>query len=47
MINRMLNDLKKHHIISFEKGFITIHDLNFLKKEIECADCPLAICRID
>lgn len=47
MINRMLNDLKKHHIISFEKGFITIHDLNFLKKQIECADCPLAICRID
>ena len=47
MINRMLNDLKRHHIISFEKGFITIHDLNLLKKEIECADCPLAICRID
>ena len=47
MINRMLNDLKKHHILSFEKGFITIHDINFLKKEIECADCPLAICRID
>ncbi len=47
MINRMLNDLKKHHILSFEKGFITIHNLNFLKKEIECADCPLAICRID
>ena len=47
MINRILNDLKKHHIISFEKGFITIHDLNFLKNEIECADCPLAICRID
>ena len=47
MINRMLNDLKKHHILSFEKGFITIHNLDFLKKEIECADCPLAICRID
>lgn len=47
MINRMLNDLKNHHILSFEKGFITIHNLDFLKKEIECADCPLAICRID
>lgn len=47
MINRMLNDLKNHHILSFEKGYITIHDLKFLKKEIECADCPLAICRID
>lgn len=47
MINRMLNDLKKHQIISFEKGYITILDLAFLKKEIECADCPLIICRID
>ncbi len=47
MINRMLNDLKRHHILSFDKGYITIHNLNFLKKEIECADCPLAICRID
>ena len=47
MINRMLNDLKKHHIISFTKGYITILDLEFLKKEIECAHCPLIICRID
>lgn len=47
MINRMLNDLKKHAIITFDKGFITIHDLAFLKREIECADCPLLICRID
>ena len=47
MNNRMLNDLKIHHIIKIEKGFITIHNLDFLKKEIECADCPLAICRID
>lgn len=47
MINRMLNDLKNHHILSFEKGFITIHNLAFLKKQIECADCPLSVCRID
>ena len=47
MINRMLNDLKQHQIISFQKGYITIHQLAFLKKEIECANCPLTICRID
>lgn len=47
MINRMLNDLKNHHIITFDKGFITILDLPYLKKAIECADCPLFICRID
>jgi len=47
MINRMLNDLKKHNIISFEKGYITIHALQFLKDEIACENCPLQICRID
>ena len=47
MINRMLNDLKKHHILSFDKGYITIHNLKFLKDEIACENCPLQICRID
>lgn len=47
MINRMLNNLKKQHILSFDKGYITIHDLNYLKDEIACENCPLQICRID
>ncbi|MFJ7950854.1 Crp/Fnr family transcriptional regulator [Lysinibacillus sp. NPDC096418] len=47
MINRMLNDLKKHHILTFDKGYITIHNLKFLKDEIACENCPLQICRID
>ena len=47
MINRMLNDLKKQHIISFERGEIVIHEIQTLKKEIDCDNCPLTICRID
>lgn len=47
MINRMLNDLKKLKVISFKKGFITIHNMYYLKSEIDCSDCPLDICRID
>ncbi len=47
MINRMLNDLKKQNIITFEKGYITVLDLNFLKQEIACENCPASICRID
>lgn len=47
MINRMLNDLKKQKIITFEKGYITILDLEFLKQEIACENCPATICRID
>ena len=47
MINRMLNDLKKHHIISFDKGFITILNFQYFKNEINCENCPISICRID
>lgn len=47
MINRMLNDLKKQNVISFEKGYITVLDLEYLKQEIACENCPTTICRID
>ena len=47
VVNRMLNDLKNNQIISFQKGIITIHDFAFLRKEIECDNCPIDICRID
>lgn len=47
MVNRMLSDMRKSNIISVNKGHITIHDLTLLKSEIECENCPLAICRID
>lgn len=47
MVNRMLTDLRKNRIISMVKGYITIHDLTHLKNEIDCENCPLAICRID
>lgn len=47
MVNRMLSDLRKDNIISIEKSYITILDLSFLKREIECDNCPLSICRID
>lgn len=47
MINRMLTHLRKTNIIKIEKNHITILDLNYLKKEIDCENCPLVICRID
>ncbi|WP_163101748.1 Crp/Fnr family transcriptional regulator [Peribacillus alkalitolerans] len=45
--NRMLSDLRKQKIISIEKGIITIHDLEYLKTEIDCENCPAEICNID
>lgn len=47
VVNRLLSDLRKANIISVDKGTITIHDLDYLKDEIDCENCPLEICRID
>lgn len=47
VVNRMLNDLKSGQIVTFNKSIITIHDLDYLRREIECDNCPLTICRID
>ncbi|WP_084031660.1 Crp/Fnr family transcriptional regulator [Anaerobacillus arseniciselenatis] len=45
-VNRMLNDLKKDKIISVDKGFITVRDIQFLKDYLHCGDCPVEICTI-
>lgn len=47
-INRMLSDLRKNGVISIEdSGKIVIHQINYLKREIDCENCPLEICNID
>ena len=45
--NRMLNDLRKNEILSISKGKITIHDLAYIKKEINCEGCPAVYCSIE
>lgn len=47
VVNRMLSDLRKNNIISMDKGKITIHNMQFLRKEIDCENCPVDICNID
>ena len=47
VVNRLLSDLRRTNIISIDKGTITIHDLDFLKREIDCEDCPVEICKVD
>jgi CRP/FNR family transcriptional regulator len=47
VVNRLLGDLRKLGIISIDKGSITIHDLDHLKNEIDCEECPTEICKID
>ncbi|MFD4705639.1 Crp/Fnr family transcriptional regulator [Gottfriedia sp. NPDC058432] len=47
-VNRMLSDLRKKDVISYTPdGKIIIKDLQFLKNEIGCDNCPKDICNID
>jgi CRP-like cAMP-binding protein len=47
VVNRMLSDLRKRKKISIDKGIITVHDLEYLKFEIDCENCPTDICKVD
>ena len=47
VVNRLLGALKKDGVISVTNGNILIHDLQLLKDEIHCENCPVEICRID
>ena len=46
VVNRFLSDLRKNQVISINKGIITINNLNYLKQEIDCENCPIEICNI-
>ncbi|MGG0410506.1 Crp/Fnr family transcriptional regulator [Peribacillus simplex] len=47
VVNRMLAQLRKINVISIKKGRITILDVDYLKQEIDCENCPIEICTID
>ncbi|MFE8700349.1 Crp/Fnr family transcriptional regulator [Cytobacillus sp. FJAT-54145] len=47
VVNRLLSELRKNDIISIDKGIITIHDIDYLKIEIDCENCPIEICNIE
>ncbi|WP_025027232.1 Crp/Fnr family transcriptional regulator [Caldalkalibacillus mannanilyticus] len=45
-VNRMLRDLAKQDIITNELGYITVHDLEYLREICHCENCPRDICRV-
>lgn len=47
VVNRLLSDLKKEGVLVVDKGYIIVLDLNHLKDEIDCENCPVSICRIN
>ncbi|MGM0846843.1 MAG: Crp/Fnr family transcriptional regulator [Bacillota bacterium] len=46
VVNRMLSELRKEKILSVEKNKMIVHDLNYLKEEIDCENCPINVCTI-
>lgn len=47
VVNRMLGKLKQQQKLSVIQGKILIHDVQYLKNEIHCENCPIEICNID
>lgn len=47
VVNRMLGDLKKKGILTINEGKILLHDIGYLKKETNCENCPIYLCKID
>lgn len=45
--NRILNELKVEGIISINRGKIIVHDVQYLRDEIGCENCPAVYCSID
>lgn len=47
-VNRMLVELRKQHVISIDRqGRILIHDMDYLRNEVGCENCPIDICNIN
>ncbi|WP_018662206.1 Crp/Fnr family transcriptional regulator [Heyndrickxia acidiproducens] len=46
-VNRMLSELKRDQLISLRNKQIVIHQLDELKKEINCENCPALYCQIN
>jgi len=46
-VSRMLGELRDEGILSIDRKRIIIHNLQFLKQEIGCENCPVEYCNID
>lgn len=47
VVNRLLSELRKEGIIKMNRNRITLCDIDYLKQEINCDNCPIDICQID
>ncbi|MFE8703172.1 Crp/Fnr family transcriptional regulator [Cytobacillus sp. FJAT-54145] len=47
VIQRMLKDLREKEIISYDQQKFTIKNINYLKEEVDCQNCPYEICGLN
>ncbi|AQU80808.1 MULTISPECIES: Crp/Fnr family transcriptional regulator [Planococcus] len=47
VVNRLLGNLKKNGTLSLSEGKILLHDMEYLKTETNCENCPIYLCKID
>lgn len=46
-VNRIISELKSKDVISAKGKRIIIKDLNYLKTQINCENCPIHICKME
>jgi CRP/FNR family transcriptional regulator len=46
-VNRILSELKRDKVISIKNSKVTIIDLQYLRDEIGCENCPAVFCSIE
>jgi CRP/FNR family transcriptional regulator len=45
-VTRLFSDLKRDKIIDINNGKILVHDLDYLRNEIDCERCPVQYCQL-
>lgn len=46
-MNRMLSELRRDGVVDYKDRLILIRDIAFLRREIQCENCPREVCNIE
>ncbi|PLR76969.1 Crp/Fnr family transcriptional regulator [Bacillus sp. V3-13] len=47
VIQRMLKELRELDVISYDQQKFLVKDLNYLRQEVDCQNCPFEICGVN
>ena len=46
-LNRMVSELRRAGVVSYEKHHLVIHDMDYITNDINCEGCDKSICNIE